>query len=164
MWCCRYLCCTSTDQQKTYADAQCGVAGTCATRVTWWTARAAAAHAHRCAMPATIWSIPHTPGSSVTAALVCPGMSCVHACSQPMPHCGGLPLHTGAKSGWQRSSKATLPPSVSFVDPFQSAHGSAQWRADISLSYILWCNERQGHMHAEQAGQAMVSACSMTAT
>lgn len=65
-------------QPRLHSDVQCGVAGTSATHVVWWTARAAAAHAHRCATLATTWSTPHTPGSFVTVALVYPGMSCLN--------------------------------------------------------------------------------------
>ena len=49
-------------------------AGTSVIHVGWWTARAAAVHVPRCAMPGTTSSTPHTRASSATVALVFLGL------------------------------------------------------------------------------------------
>lgn len=67
----------------------CHAAGTSATPVVLWTARAAAVPVRRSAMPAMTWSTPPTRDSSATVALVSPGMYTVLALSQH-PVC--LPL------------------------------------------------------------------------
>ena len=50
-------------------------------------------------MPGMTWSTPHTPDSSVTAALACPGLSCVcvHADS-PRPGRGAYPCTEGQRA------------------------------------------------------------------
>lgn len=83
----------------------------------------------------------------------------MHAGS-PMTGDGGLPLHRGAKSGWQRSSKATLQFDVSFVEPLQSAFDAAQWRAHITLSLDHSDDWKCGEMSSKGSSMQSMQAIS----
>lgn len=97
-------CIACLHRESSHTVVPCDAAGTSATPVVWWTARAAAVPVPRSAMPAMTWSTPPTPDSSATVAQVSPGMFTVLALSQ-QPVC--IPLF-GCCSQCQKLQNAML--------------------------------------------------------
>lgn len=145
----------------------------------WWTARAAAAHVHRCAMLATTWYTPHTPDSSVTAALVYPGMSCWYMLTAHGRSCIRCSLLGGAEQSHQIGPPALVCKSKEGLPGGQQSYSAALLHICLGHSsqysvapkccpviivlldhvvvFVVWCYMKQQHMHGSHL--SLVSAC-----